>query len=303
MVLTCVPDARLSLGIEITKYNVSIVTVNLLGAVIRLQHFPVTYQKSESYYSKLGMLIENYIRDASMDRKKILGIGIGVQGLLSSDGKTITFGKILGSTGETLSSYAEHISFPCRLYHDANAAAFAEMWISDHIQNAIYLSLGNNIGGSVFIDGRPYAGTNACSGLVEHMTLVPNGKPCYCGQRGCMESYCTAQTLLEGTEESLEEFFCLLRSGEPSHQKKWEDYLYHLSIAVNNLHMLFDCDIILGGHIGAYIGENLKILKQMAAKRNSFKQEADYLKLCNYTTEAVAAGAAMRYVDEFLKAI
>lgn len=301
--LACVPDARFAIGLEITHHNVSIVAVNLLGTVIQKQRCHAEYQKADFYYSNLGMLIEDFISRFSLDRSKILGVGIGVQGLLSPDGQTIVYGKILGSTGEMLSYYAQHIQFPCMLCHDADAAAFAEMWISGHIQNAVYISLGNNVGGSVFIGGKPYTGEISHSGMVEHMTLVPNGKPCYCGQRGCMEAYCAAQVLTEGTEESLEDFFQRLRSGEPTHQKIWEEYLYYLSVSVNNLHMAFDCDVILGGHAGAFIGEDLNRLKRMAAERNSFAQEADYLKLCRYTTEAVAAGAALRYVDTFLKMI
>jgi len=301
--LSCVPDARLALGVEITRHNVSIVVVNLSGLVIVKQRYPVEYQRTESYYSQVGILIEEFIGKFSLERNKILGVGIGVQGLLSGDGQTIVYGKILASTGETLSCYANYIHFPCALCHDADAAAFAEMWISDNIRDAVYLNLGNNVGGSVFIGGRPYTGKDSQSGIAEHMTLVPNGKPCYCGQRGCMESYCAAQVLVEGTSETLNHFFRLLRDGEPDHQKRWEEYLYYLSIAVNNLHMVFGCDIILGGHVGAFIGEDLNRLKQLATERSSFAREADYLKLCGYTTEAVAAGAALQYIDTFMKSI
>lgn len=301
--LSCVPDARLALGIEITRHNVSIVAVNLSGSVIGKQRCPVEYQRIESYYSRVGALVEEFVSRFSLDRGKILGVGISVQGLLSPDGQTIVYGKILGSTGETLQAYANYISFPCMLCHDSDAAAFSEMWISDQIQDAVYLNLGNNVGGSVFIGGKPYTGRNSHSGMVEHMTLVPDGKPCYCGQKGCVESYCAAHVLVESTGETLEEFFRLLRAGETGHQKIWAEYLRDLSIAVNNLHMLFDCDIILGGHLGTFIGEDLDRLKQMAAQRNTFSTEADYLKLCRYTTEAVAAGAALQYIDTFLKSI
>lgn len=302
-ILTFAPEARFSLGIEITKDSVGIIAVNLAGQVTKSQRCAAPYRKAQSYYFLVSRLLGDFIQTHSIEQDKILGVGISVQGLLSPDGQTVAYGKILGSVGEKLDSYQEYIPYPCMFCHDADAAAFAEMWISDHIENAVYLNLGNNVGGSVFIANRPYSGRNARSGIVEHMTLVPDGVPCYCGQRGCMESYCAAHVLTEKAGESLDEFFKVLRSGEPKHQAVWEEYLYYLSIAVNNLHMIFDCDIILGGRIGACMEKDLNKLKQMAAERDSFGLGAEYIRLCRYTTEAVAAGAALQYIDAFIQSI
>ena len=44
------------------------------------------------------------------------------------------------------------------------------------------------------------------------MTLIPNGKLCYCGKKGCTESYCSARSLVEGFDEDFQTFFQLLRS-------------------------------------------------------------------------------------------
>jgi predicted NBD/HSP70 family sugar kinase len=94
-----------------------------------------------------------------------------------------------------------------------------------------------------------------------------------------------------------------LKAGNPACSKKWEQYLSYLSIAINNVRMLFDCKIILGGYVGAYINDDINKLKQLAAERNTFENNADYLQVCKYKTEAIASGAALPYIDSFLKSI
>ena len=74
-----------------------------------------------------------------------------------------------------------------------------------------------------------------------HMTIVPHGKRCYCGRYGCLDAYCTANTLTDFTDGNLKEFFDILKTGNNKGiQNVFEDYTDYLAIAVNNLRMCFD---------------------------------------------------------------
>ena len=65
--------------------------------------------------------------------------------------------------------------------------------------------------------------------------------------------------------------------------------------------MLFDGVIILGGHVGAYLGEYMEDLYKEIDEMDPFGDEAkDYLFQCQYRVEAAAAGAALIYIDEFI---
>lgn len=68
-----------------------------------------------------------------------------------------------------------------------------------------YLSLSNTVGGAYFSGGNLLYGTEFRCGEVGHMTLVPDGKPCYCGKRGCLDAYCAAGNLaqMEGERADL----------------------------------------------------------------------------------------------------
>ena len=113
-------------------------------------------------------------------------------------------------------------------------------------KNAIYLSLNNTLGGAFCIDGKLFSGQNQKAGEFGPMILVPGGRKCYCGKKGCADAYCAASALTDGKYESLELFMEALSEGNTKAQKKWAAYLDNLAILISNLRMAYDMDIILG---------------------------------------------------------
>ena len=67
--------------------------------------------------------------------------------------------------------------------------------------------------------------------------------------------------------------------------------------------MLFDCKIILGGYVGVYLEEYLDQLKMLLKKRNPFEDNADYVQVCKWKNDPIAAGAAILFIDQFEKSI
>jgi len=77
-------------------------------------------------------------------------------------------------------------------------------------------------------------------------------------------------------------------------------YVDHLAIAIHNVRMLFDCDIILGGYVGSYSHLFLDDLKKKLAETDLFEREVDYITGCYYHTEAAAVGAALMFTSQFI---
>lgn len=298
-----VNNARLAIGLDITRRHITVVAVDLSGNVVNRIRIRQDFEQAKPYYKKLGTLVEEIISSAQIDQSKLLGVGIAVPGLITEDNRTVFYGKILDFTGLTCSEFSQFIPNKSAFYNDANAAGFAEIWANKSINNAFYLMLSNNIGGSVLIGNQLYPGENIRSGEVGHITIVPDGRPCYCGQKGCVDPYCAATVLSDLTDGNLEQFFQLLRDGSPAAIKAWKEYLHYLAITVNNLRMLFDCRIILGGYVGAYMDDYINDFKKLAASRNTFEKTADYVQACRYKTESIAAGAALHFIDSFIAGI
>ena len=116
-----------------------------------------------------------------------------------------------------------------------------------------------------------------------------------------MDTYCSARVLADLAGGRLADFFDRLRAGDPQLGQIWKEYLQYLAVAVNNLHMSFDCDVIVGGYVGAFLEEFGAPLRTLLEERNPFRRDASYLHFCRYKLEAAAVGAALVQVEEFIR--
>ena len=79
------------------------------------------------------------------------------------------------------------------------------------------------------------------SGTIEHICINPDGALCYCGNRGCLETYCSANSLEQAAGMNIKDFFSLLREKKsPQLTLIWKDYLNHLAFAMKNLNLIID---------------------------------------------------------------
>ena len=235
----------------------------------------------------------------------MLGVGIAVPSLVSDDGERIIHAMNRSFTGKTRAEIARYIPYPSRIFHDSYAAGFAEVWIDHSIQNALYISLNDTIGCSQIIGNRIYCGDNNRAGELGHLCIVPKGgKLCYCGKHGCFDTLCNVSVLDSYTHGNLPEFFRLLKEGDHGAQEIWNEYLDNLALTIHNMRMLFDCTIIIGGYVGAFIEDYLYDLCARVDVRDSFDDPAiQYVKPCKYKIETTAAGAAIQIIADFIKSI
>ena len=83
---------------------------------------------------------------------------------------------------------------------------------------------------------------------------------------------------LLGDSDNLEEFFEKKSAGDTGCIERWEDYLRHLSILINNLHMVLEHTVILGGHVAPYFtDEDLSKIRHYVAERSTFDDDTSYI--------------------------
>lgn len=144
------------------------------------------------------------------------------------------------------------------------AAANTELWFSPETSDAVYLGLNYHLNGMLIMNGKVHVGKEYTGGLIEHLTLFPNGQPCYCGKKGCFTTYCSGKVLFQEAEQDSEPFFTRLREGDREALASWQEYLKNLAIAVGSLYAALDCNIILGGTVGAYTTEtDVRLFQQL----------------------------------------
>lgn len=301
-----VKNAKFAIGIYLNRYYINGVVVDLAGDVVKEVRERVDFNlEDDSYLRKIGETVEKIKQEAEIADARLLGVGISVPGLVSEDGEEVVYGRTLDFTGSKRADIAKYIPYRNRLFHDSNAAGYAEVWISKDICDAFYLSLSNNVGGAVVVNKDIYEGGRQKSGEIGHMTVVPeNGEECYCGRRGCFDTVCRSAILDQYTDGGLKGFFELLEAKDTDAEKVWDKYLDDLALGIHNIRTLFDSPIIIGGYVGVYIEKYLDDLCQRVDERDSFGEEAkEYLRPCRYKIESSAAGAAIFYINEFFNKI
>ena len=293
------PSYRYSVGIVITANHVGIVLVNLKYEIVKFRRVRMKFSPDASYCQDLSVLTSEFLKDTEY-QDRILGIGISIQGIISQKAHLLIKSHALQLENYSLSFLEQAFDLPVYFENDANAAMMAEDM--NRYKNAIYLSLNNTLGGAFCIGGKLFQGENQKAGEFGHMILVPGGRKCYCGKKGCADAYCAASALTDEIN-SLETFMEQLKSGDEAAEEKWSEYLDMLAVLISNLRMAYDMDIILGGEVGGYLAEHMLPLGEKVMEYNGFDHDIRYLRNCSYKREASAVGAAKHFLQDFIKNI
>lgn len=301
--LSVLKNVRQAVGLDITKNHISFVLTNLTGDVLKYERIFYPYSGDDGYYCEISRKLERFLDENAVARDNLLGVGIAFPGIIDLDRGIITDSHILGVKALLCESISRFFAYPCYFINDANAGAYAEGVGSDKSRRFFYLSLSNTVGGAYFNSGVLEQGTNFRCGEAGHMTLVPDGAQCYCGKKGCMDVYCSAKKLSDAAGGRLEDFFEALSAGNEDHRKLWERYISYLAAAVNNIHMILDCDVILGGYVGSHIGPYLSEIQKKVAERNTFAESGSFVGACSYKIGAAALGAALEIIEKFIEEV
>lgn len=299
-----VKDARVAVGIDILKDCIHIVAVDLYGMVIKKSKHALNFLIGEDYYQKLGSLVSDFIREGKWDSSHLLGAGIAIQGIADESGTSVSYGPILDNFGLHLSALAQYIPCQCLLIHDSKAAALAELWHNKDITDAAVLFLNENMGGALIRNRKIYQGDNLRGGLLEHISVDPNGELCYCGSRGCLETICSANKLRVLSGLSLDEFFQKLREGDADIGKTWSEYLDRIAFAIRNLQVILDVPVIVNGLLANYMTEeDFKELRNRIAKYSPFPFPQEFLLAGQYGPLTPAIGSALIFIDKWMQTV
>lgn len=103
--------------------------------------------------------------------------------------------------------FASRLGIPVAITNDANAAAMGEMIYGEAVgmKNFVELTLGTGVGSGIVANGQLIYGCDGFAGELGHMVVEPEGRPCGCGRKGCLETYCSATGVVRTTVAMLEE--------------------------------------------------------------------------------------------------
>jgi len=186
-------------GVDIGGTNTVYGLVDEKGKVLSQGSFKTTdYPKVENFVTVLTAAIKKLL--AANKDYKLAGIGIGAPDANYHRG-TIEHAPNLAWKGivPLADLIRKKINVPVVVTNDANAAAMGEMIFggAKKMKDFIVLTLGTGLGSGIVIDGKMVYGHTGFAGELGHMTVVPGGRECGCGRKGCFETYASATGLVK----------------------------------------------------------------------------------------------------------
>ncbi|MDT4927128.1 MAG: glucokinase [Pseudonocardiales bacterium] len=190
---------RLAIGIDIGGSKVAAGIVDEDGQVLdraRRDTPSTDVDKTED-------VIVEVVRELA-ERNDVVAVGVGAAGWIANDHATVLFSPHLAWRDEPLrEALAGRIGIPLIVENDANAAAWAEyrFGAAQGAAVVVCVTLGTGIGGGLVIGGSVYRGAFGIACEYGHMTLVPDGRSCACGNKGCWEMYASGRALARDARE------------------------------------------------------------------------------------------------------
>lgn len=235
----------------------------------------------------------------------LAGVGVGVPGFILIDK-----GVIVGSN-----NLPQFNHYPIRdeierrlgakviLENDANAAALGEKWMGAgrDVDDLVLLTLGTGVGGGIISGGRVLHGQLGMAGELGHMTVVPNGNPCGCGNTGCLEKHASATAISAmakliglGHDLTSEGVFKLAETGEPRAKAIFVAVGEALGIALANLINIFNFPLFLlsGGPLPAWDYFAPAMLAEVERRSFTYRNAPTRVERATLGNEAGLYGAA-----------
>lgn len=139
--------------------------------------------------------VNDKITEKGIDKKDVLGLGIGVPGPIKADGTVLKCANLGWGIFNVNDRFTELLGLPCKAANDANVAALGEMWKGggQGYTDIVMVTLGTGVGGGVIIDGRIRAGVHGGAGEIGHIRVNDNEtRKCGCEGHGHLEQYASA---------------------------------------------------------------------------------------------------------------
>ncbi|WP_163227205.1 ROK family transcriptional regulator [Bifidobacterium choloepi] len=248
----------LAIGVAMRSTELVVQAIDLHGNTIMRRRRQIPFHNEASYYRRVGTLVEEFAAEVEKKGSHVLGVAIAISGTVSVNGPELS----VASDAEwadrnlPLATIAQVTQQRCILVRHDEAEAMAELWHDPTIDDAAYISVGPSVNSAVIVDGtlhRRRQPSNA--GTIGHMTLVRDGLMCSCGNRGCVNAYCSLPMLPE-EGESLPGFFSVLEQGEVNHRHRLNEWFDNLAQAIANMRSVIPMDIIVGGQAAHYLDDD-----------------------------------------------
>ncbi len=261
-------------GVDIGGTNTMVGVMDAAGTVLRQSAFPTNPSLgSSAFVERLAQEIISLLPEAG-DATTLSAIGLACPAVNAREGIVDNPANLGWGRVDLAGLVRQHFDVPIALLNDGDAAAFGELTfgVARGLHNVVMLTLGTGLGGGIVVNGELVRGSNGTGGEIGHIIVVPGGRLCNCGRRGCAETYISAtgvcrtaaellgiQTIdsalrdLSFREMTAAAIFELAAKGDPLARMTYDQTGESLGTLLANLAAVFDPDafVLYGGLVHA----------------------------------------------------
>jgi glucokinase len=191
----------LTIGVDVGGTKIAAGVVDDTGAVLTTDKVGTPAADPTAVQQAIAALITTLAAQHPVE-----AVGIGAAGFVDAARDTVLFAPNLAWRNVALrAAVADACGLPVVVENDANAAAWGEyrFGAGAGVDDLLCVTVGTGIGGGIVTGGRLYRGTFGVAAEVGHMRVIPDGRRCVCGNRGCWEQYASGRALVAEAQEVL----------------------------------------------------------------------------------------------------
>ncbi len=198
-------DAHFIVGVDVGRKSMKAIVSNLNGRIVYKKSVPTgSHPEPAETINRLTALIQKTIESSLVPRKRIIGMGIGMPGLLDVESGRVVFSPDFHwEDVDLLTAIKNKFKFPIYLENSNRAQAMGEKWFGSGVDSDYFVSvnLGYGIGSAIIERGELYRGSCGNSGEVGHITLEKDGPVCECGKIGCLEALASGNAIARQAQQ------------------------------------------------------------------------------------------------------
>jgi predicted NBD/HSP70 family sugar kinase len=195
-------------GIDIGRRHVRVALASRGYEVIAERAVPLERgHRAEQGIEAAAVLLGALLEENAIDRRAVVGLGVGIPGPIDRRSGTVVEGSILPEwVGlDVQQALQNRLQFPVFIDNDANLGALAEVTWGPHasVQDLVFLKLGSGIGCGLIVAGELFRGHLGIAGEIGHSPVSDGGPPCRCGNRGCLEMAASTSMMIDVLDRGL----------------------------------------------------------------------------------------------------
>ncbi|MEC0239038.1 ROK family transcriptional regulator [Paenibacillus dokdonensis] len=245
--------AGYALGIDLDFGQVSFTLSNLLGSPVSSEIIRIHTNNYAEILELLILNITKYQKEFSDSRYGIVGIVVAIHGLVSNDEFIQYVPRFHWKNVNLKSDLEKAVGVEIHLENNANLSSFAErVFIHHETDNLLCTTLYSGIGLGMMMNNKFFRGHDGFAGEIGHMIIVPGGKPCTCGNKGCWEKYASETSVFEYLSETksisnitYEQIQQWMNEDDSDVYEIMEQFIYYLSIGLNNMINIYNPDVVV----------------------------------------------------------